>query len=109
MPKKAAFFEDILFYEQEFDGVMPLEIVVDTKRPKGALKSATLSRIEELQETIEEIPELSKPVSIVNVVKYSKQAFYNGNPDFYELPTKQEEAFIYRISKIRFKKATKIC
>lgn len=94
MPKKAAFFEDILFYEQEFDGVMPLEIVVDTKRPKGALKSATLSRIEELQETIEEIPELSKPVSIVNVVKYSKQAFYNGNPDFYELPTKQEEAFI---------------
>ncbi len=94
MPKKAAFFEDILFYEQEFDGVMPLEIVIDTKRPKGALKSATLSRIEELQETIEEIPELSKPVSIVNVVKYSKQAFYNGNPDFYELPTKQEEAFI---------------
>ena len=94
MPKKAAFFEDILFYEQEFDGVMPLEIVVDTKRPKGALKSATLQKIEELQETIEEIPELSKPVSIVNVVKYSKQAFYNGNPDFYELPTKQEEAFI---------------
>ena len=94
MPKKAAFFEDILFYEQEFDGVMPLEIVIDTKRPKGALKSATLSRIEELQETIDEIPELSKPVSIVNVVKYSKQAFYNGNPDFYELPTKQEEAFI---------------
>ena len=94
MPKKAAFFDDILFYEQEFDGVMPLEIVVDTKRPKGALKSATLKKIEELQETIEEIPELSKPVSIVNVVKYSKQAFYNGNPDFYELPTKQEEAFI---------------
>ena len=94
MPKKAPFFKDIIFYEQEFDGVMPLEIVVDTKRPKGALKSSTLSRIEELQETIEEIPELSKPVSIVNVVKYSKQAFYNGNPDFYELPTKQEEAFI---------------
>ncbi|MFD2908823.1 RND family transporter [Flavobacterium ardleyense] len=94
MPKKAAFFEDIVFYEQEFDGVMPLEIVVDTKRPKGALKAATLLKIEELQETIEEIPELSKPVSIVNVVKYSKQAFYNGNPDFYELPTKQEEVFI---------------
>lgn len=94
MPKKAAFFDDIVFYEQEFDGVMPLEIVVDTKRPKGALKSATLQKIEELQQTIEEIPELSKPVSIVNVVKYSKQAFYNGNPDFYELPTKQEEAFI---------------
>ena len=94
MPKKAPFFKDILFYEKEFDGVMPLEIVIDTKRPKGALKSVTLKRIEELQETIEEIPELSKPVSIVNLVKYSKQAYYNGNPEFYELPTKQEEAFI---------------
>lgn len=94
MPKKAPFFKDILFYEKEFDGVMPLEIVIDTKKPKGALKSVTLKRIEELQETIEEIPELSKPVSLVNLVKYAKQAYYNGNPEFYELPTKQEEAFI---------------
>lgn len=94
MPKKAPFFKDILFYEKEFDGVMPLEIVIDTKKAKGALKSVTLKRIEELQETIEEIPELSKPVSIVSLVKYSKQAYYNGNPEFYELPTKQEEAFI---------------
>ncbi|MCK6606894.1 MAG: efflux RND transporter permease subunit [Flavobacterium sp.] len=94
MPKKAPFFKDIVFYEKEFDGVMPLEIVINTKRPKGALKSVTLKRIEELQETIIEIPELSKPVSIVNLVKYSKQAYYNGNPEFYELPTKQEEAFI---------------
>ena len=94
MPKKAPFFKDIVFYEKEFDGVMPLEIVINTKRPKGALKSVTLKRIEELQQTIEEIPELSKPVSVVNLVKYSKQAYYNGNPEFYELPTKQEEAFI---------------
>jgi predicted RND superfamily exporter protein len=94
MPKKTGFFDDILFYENEFDGVMPLEIMIDTKRKKGALKSVTLKRINELQETIEEIPELSKPVSIVNLVKYSKQAYYNGNPEYYELPTKQEEAFI---------------
>jgi hypothetical protein len=104
MPKKAPFYKDILFYEKEFDGVMPLEIVIDTKKPKGALKSVTLKRIEELQETIEEIPELSKPVSIVNLVKYSKQAFYNGNPEYYELPTKQEEAFILSYIKNSTKK-----
>jgi len=104
MPKKAPFFKDILFYEKEFNGVMPLEIVINTKKPKGALKSATLRRIEELQETIEEIPELSKPVSIVNLVKYSKQAFYNGNPEYYELPTKQEEAFILSYIKNSTKK-----
>lgn len=94
MPKNTGFFEDIRFYEKEFDGVMPLEIMIDTKRPKGALKSATLKRMNELQETIEEIPELSKPVSVVNLLKYAKQTYYNGNPEYYELPTRQEEAFI---------------
>ncbi len=94
MPQDANFFEDITFYENEFDGVMPLEIMIDTKRKKGAYKSSTLKRINTLHETIEEIPELSKAVSLVNIVKYAKQAFYNGNPDYYELPTKQEEAFV---------------
>ena len=46
-----------------------------------------------------EIPELSKPVSVVNLVKYSKQAYYNGNPEYYELPTSQEQAFILLYAK----------
>ncbi|MCO6174970.1 MMPL family transporter [Flavobacterium sp. NRK F10] len=104
MPKKAAFFKDIVFYEKEFDGVMPLEIMIDTKRPKGALKSSTLRRIEELQEAINEVPELSKPISIVNLVKYAKQTYYNGNPEFYELPTRQEETFILSYIKNSTKK-----
>lgn len=99
MPKKTAFFEDIRFFEKEFDGVMPLEIMIDTKRKKGVMKLSTLKRMEELEETITEIPELSKPLSVVNLVKYSKQAYYNGNPDFYELPTAQEQAFILSYAK----------
>ena len=35
-----------------------------------------------LDEEIDEIPELSKSLSILNMVKYSKQAFYNGNPKY---------------------------
>jgi hypothetical protein len=42
----------------------------------------------------EKIPELSKPISILNLVKYSKQAYYNGNPEYYDLPTSQEQSFI---------------
>ncbi|MCL9809276.1 efflux RND transporter permease subunit [Flavobacterium luminosum] len=99
MPKKTAFFEDIRFFEKEFDGVMPLEIMINTKRKKGVMKLSTLKRMEELEETIMEIPELSKPLSIVNLVKYSKQAYYNNNPDFYELPTAQEQAFILSYAK----------
>jgi predicted RND superfamily exporter protein len=103
MPKSASFFKDILFFEKEFNGVQPLEIMIDTKRKKGVMTSSTIRRIDELQKTIDSIPELSKPVSIVNLVKYSKQAYYNGNPEYYELPTSQEQSFILGYAK----KATK--
>ncbi|MBP2832550.1 MMPL family transporter [Aquimarina sp. U1-2] len=94
MPKTADFYKDIVFFEKEFDGIMPLEIFIDTKRKQGVLKLATLKRMEQLQELLEETPELSKPISIVSLVKYSKQAFYNGNPKYYQIPTSQERNFI---------------
>ena len=99
MPKSAGFFKDIEFFEKEFDGIMPLEILIDTKRKKGVLKLSTLKRMNELEELLEEIPELSKPISIVNLVKYSKQAFYNDNPKYYQLPTSQERNFILPYAK----------
>ncbi len=99
MPKKEQFFKDIRFFEAEFDGIMPVEIVVDTKRPKGVLKPATLRRIDQLGAVIEDIPELSKPVSVVNLIKYSKQAFYNGIPKYYQLPTSQENTFIMDVAR----------
>lgn len=105
MPKSASFFKDILFYEKEFNGVMPMEIMINTKQKKGVMKLSTLRRMDELQATISEIPELSKPVSIVNLVKYSKQAYYNGNPEYYELPTSQEQAFILSYAKNASKNA----
>ena len=99
MPKSASFFKDIVFFEKEFNGVMPLEIMINTKQKKGVMKSSTLRKMDELQNTIDSIPELSKPVSIVNLVKYSKQAFYNGNPEYYSLPTSQEQTFILSYAK----------
>jgi predicted RND superfamily exporter protein len=95
MPKGEQFFKDIRFFEAEFDGIMPVEIVVsDTTKVRSILKPATLKRIDRFGEVIEDIPELSKPVSIVNLVKYSKQAFYNGIPKYYQLPTSQENNLI---------------
>jgi predicted RND superfamily exporter protein len=99
MPKSASFFKDILFYEKDFHGVMPLEILIDTQRKKGVMKLSTMKKMDELQKTIAQIPELSPAVSVVNLVKYSKQAFYNGNPEFYELPNSQEQAFILSYAK----------
>lgn len=94
MPKKTEFYKDIMFFEKEFNGIMPLEIMIDTKRKKGVMKLSTLKRMQALEEEILETPELSKPISIVGLAKYSKQAYYNGNPKYYQLPTSQENSFI---------------
>ncbi|MDU8886686.1 efflux RND transporter permease subunit [Yeosuana sp. MJ-SS3] len=99
MPKKTEFFKDIRFFEKEFNGIMPLEIMVDTKHKKGVMKLATLKRMNELEDLIIETPELSKPISVVSLVKYSKQAYYNGNPKHYQLPTSQENSFILSYAK----------
>jgi predicted RND superfamily exporter protein len=99
LPKDAAFFKDIRFFEEEFDGIMPVEVVVDTKRKNGILKLATLKRMDRLSNEIDDIPELSKPISVVNLAKYSKQAFYNGIPKYYQLPTAQENTFILDVAR----------
>ncbi|CAL2076422.1 Transporter [Tenacibaculum dicentrarchi] len=99
MPKEAQFYKDIKFFETEFGGIMPLEILIDTKREKGVMKLSTLKKMEKLNEAIQTFPELSKPISITNLVKYSKQAYYKGNPKYYQLPTSQEKAHIFAFSK----------
>ncbi|MFT5761111.1 MAG: putative RND superfamily exporter protein [Polaribacter sp.] len=99
MPKGRQFYKDIKFFEDEFGGIMPLEIFIDTKKEKGVMKLSTLKKMEKINEAIEQFPELSKPISITNLVKYSKQAYYLGNPKYYQLPTTQEQSYIFAYTK----------
>ncbi len=99
MPHDTQFFKDIQFFENEFEGVMPLEIYIDTKRAKGVMKLSTLKRMERLEDFIQDIPELSKPLSVTRLAKYAKQAYYNGNPKYYQLPSSQEQNFIMPYAK----------
>ena len=99
MPKSLEFYKDIKFFESEFGGIMPLEILIDTKKDKGVMKLSTLKKMEKLNEVIETFPELSKPISVTNLVKYSKQAYYKGNPKYYQLPSRQEQSYILSYTK----------
>lgn len=94
MPKKADFFKDIQFFEEEFEGIMPLEFMINTQRKNGVTKLTNLKKIEQLALQIEEIPELSSPLSVVDLAKYAKQTYYNSNPKYFDLPTRQETNFI---------------
>jgi len=99
MPKSMGFYKDIKFFEKEFGGIMPLEILIDTKKDKGVMKLSVLKKMDKINEAIASFPELSKPISVVNLVKYSKQAYYKGNPKYYQLPTGQEQGYIFAYTK----------
>lgn len=92
--KKEKLYKDMIFLEQNFNGVMPLEITVNTRKRNGVLRLSTLRKIDRLQDTLALYPEFSKPLSVVEVVKSAKQAFYRGNPKMYSLPNNQEKNFI---------------
>lgn len=94
MPQNAEFIKDVRFFEKEFNGIMPLEFMIDSKRENGISKLSTLKRMDRLSDELEEYSELSKPISVVNLAKYAKQAFYNGKPKYYQLPSRQEQNFM---------------
>ncbi len=92
--KKDPLYTDLMFFEKHFHGVMPFEISIDTKKKKGVLSRSMLEKINTLQDTLATYPELSKPLSIVEVVKFAKQAFYDGDPTYYNMPNGNELVFM---------------
>lgn len=94
LPEESVVKKDLLFFEENFSGVMPLEMVVDTGKRRGVIDVKNLQKIEEFEKFLEAQPALSKPVSIVSFVKAAKQAFYNNNPARYSLPDNRERNFI---------------
>lgn len=94
IPKSNPIYIDLKFFEKNFDGVMPLEIMIDTKKPGGAMQLSTFGKIDELEKKLGNYDELSSSTSILNLLKFSKQAFYNGREDYYSLPNNREKNFI---------------
>ncbi|MGB2371134.1 MAG: efflux RND transporter permease subunit [Flavobacteriales bacterium] len=94
MPKESALYKDIKFFEKHYKSVMPFEIIIDTHRKNGITKLSTLKRINKLTDTLMTYDEFSRPLSIIDPIKYSKQAIYNGEKQFYTLPNSQEKRWL---------------
>jgi hypothetical protein len=87
-------YKDLKFFEKQFGGVMPFEISVDTKKKKGVMRLSTIEKIDELQDVVLQNKEFSKPLSVAELAKFAKQAYFNGNPEMYSLPNSQEKNFV---------------
>ena len=91
LPKKDVVYTDIKWFEQNFDGIMPLEIVVDTKKKNGLLSSSraikNIEKIDSFSQYIASRPETAKPLSYVEGLKFVRQVLYGGDSANYGIPT----------------------
>jgi predicted RND superfamily exporter protein len=94
LPKSSKILTDLKFFEKNFEGILPLEISVDTKKKNGILSLSTLNKIDKMERMISSYPEFSRSISLNTGLKYASQAFYNGDSAFYRLPTDIEKNFI---------------
>ena len=96
LPKTDKIYTDLKFFENNFKGVMPLEIIVDTKRKNGLRSNPlkTFEKIDELSAFIGSHPEMNRPLSIVEGMKFARQAYYDGDSTNYGLPNSFDIAFL---------------
>ncbi len=86
LPKKDKVYTDLKWFEQNFGGVMPLEIIIDTKKKKGIFRSKPIEKIEELSNYIAANPATARPLSFVEGLKFAKQAYFGGDTLSYTIP-----------------------
>ncbi len=87
IPEESQVKQDLYFFERNFSGVMPLEIVIDFGKPRSTLNARNLRKVDRLEKALDTIPDVSQPVSIVSFAKAVRQAYYGGDPRRYGLPS----------------------
>ena len=83
LPKTDKIYTDIKFFEKNFGGVMPLEIVIDTKKPKGIISpQVDIHTIAAFQDSfLVNQKDIAKPLSVVDGIKFFYQAASEGTGD----------------------------
>ena len=96
MPEASEVIQDMKFLERNFGGIMPLELVIDTGQERGVENLNNLKKAQQIEVMLDSMDNMSKPLSPLNFIKASRQAYYNGNEAFYGLPTNRDRAFVLR-------------
>jgi predicted RND superfamily exporter protein len=88
LPKTDKIYTDLKFFEKNFKGVMPLEIVVQTNSKAGMIRDLEgLNKMDTLSAFIGNMPSLARPLSITEGLKFAKQAFFEGDSTNYTMPS----------------------
>ena len=97
LPKKDPIYEDLKFFEKNFRGIMPLEILVDAGKKNGIAGSRSLGVFEQVSNYsafIAAMPEMARPLSLAEGLKFARQGFYEGDSNSYSMPNAFDGAFM---------------
>lgn len=88
LPKNDPVSTDLRFFETQFKGVLPFEVMIDTRQPNGvfAQTGKALYKIRALERIMSQYPEFSKPHSLVDAIRFAYQAYRGGAAKYYVLP-----------------------
>ena len=92
LPKSDKVYVDLKFFESNFRGVMPLEIVIDTKRKNGVLSLDVLGKMDKLTQILQQYPEIGRPLAITEGIKFANQAYFGGDTANYQVPADMIQA-----------------
>ena len=91
LPKTDKVYADLKFFETNFNGVMPLEILVDTKKKYGVSRNINnLERIDSLSQYLAAKSYIGVPLNITEGLKFAKQAFFEGDSTQYSMPSEYD-------------------
>lgn len=94
LPKKDKVYQDLKFFEKNFHGVMPLELVLDTKKKNGVVSIPVLEKMSQLNEYLQQFPEIGHSLSISEGIKFVRQAYYDGDSSSYGVPNMFDASFL---------------
>jgi len=84
-------YKDFQFFEKNFGGVMPLEIIIDTKKKKGLQDTLFMNKVESLQRYLTKYKEFSKSISYIDFLKFAYQSYNDGDSNYYKIPPVQPQ------------------
>ncbi len=90
MPKDSKIYADMNYIQKHFNGALPYEIVVTSYEEGNILNGEMLSKCRKLQKAVSEYSEMSKPMSLVEIISAANQAIHDDDPRYYRIPSNME-------------------
>ncbi|OQA96388.1 MAG: multidrug efflux protein [Bacteroidetes bacterium ADurb.Bin217] len=101
LPHDDPILTDLQFIEKHFNGALPIEIVIEADSKINLIRDKSfLYKMEALHDTLLNYTEVSKPLSIVEFIKFAWQSHNGGNPEYYAIHNSSDVFFQNKMKRI---------